>query len=295
MGALQFSQATPGVHGRSLGDKLGSRDAPCFVTRTLSRAEVAVTEILVNQPLGRLSDPLPRVDAFMICLMLSDIPDNGYWEDGRQVSAYSLRAGETTIHDLRREPRALMDKPLHSLLFYVPNTTLHALADQAGVPRIGGLRYEPGVGILDETIKHVGLSLMPALRKPEQVSQLFEDYVTLAFASHAAQAYGGLQTISKPFKGGLAPWQERLAKEMIAADLAEAKSLHEIAKACGLSVGHFSRAFRQSTGFAPHSWLLQARVDSAKTMLRERESSLSEIASACGFADQSHFARVFAR
>lgn len=293
MGALPSSQATSGVHGRGLGDKFGSRHAPSVVTRTLSRAEVAVTEILVDQPLGRLSDPLPRIDAFMLCLMLREIPDNAYWEDGRQVSAYSLRAGETTIHDLRREPRALMDKPLHSLLFYVPSTTLHALADQAGVPRISELRYEPGVGILDETIKHIGLSLLPAFHTPDHVSRLFEDYVTLAFASHAAKTYGGMQSITKPFKGGLAPWQERLSKEMIAGDLTDAKSLHEIAKACGLSVAHFSRAFRKSTGLAPHRWLLQARVESAKAMLRKRDASLSEIACACGFADQSHFARVF--
>jgi AraC-like DNA-binding protein len=278
-----------------LAEKFGSSDASCIITRTLWKAEIAVTEIRVDQPPRKLSDPLPQVDAYMICLMLSDIPNNSYWEGGRQVSAYSLRAGETTIHDLRREPAAVMDKPFHSLLFYLPGTTLNALADQASVPRIGELRYQPGVGILDETIKHIGLSLVPAFRTPNQISQLFTDYVTLAFASHAAQTYGGMQTLLRPVKGGLAPWQERRSKEMIAGDLREGRSLHEIAQACGLSVGHFSRAFRQTTGFAPHAWLLQARVESAKAMLRKRDASLSEIARACGFADQSHFARVFAR
>jgi AraC family transcriptional regulator len=60
-----------------------------------------------------------------------------------------------------------------------------------------------------------------------------------------------------------------------------------------LSVSHFSRAFHKSTGLAPHAWLLQARVESAKAMLRSGDASLSAIARACGFADQSHFARVF--
>lgn len=295
MGALQSPQAISGVHGRSLGERLGSKDAPCVLTRTLWNAEIAVTEIRIDKPPGRLTDPLPPVDAFMICLMLSDIPNNSYWEDGRQVSAYSLHTGETTIHDLRRRPAAVIDKPLHSLLFYLPSTTLNALADEAAVPRISELRYQPGVAAPDKTIQHLGLSLMPVFQTPEQLNQLFIDHVTLAFASHAAQTYGGMQTPPTSFKGGLAPWQERLSKEMIAGDLTEAKSLHEIAKACGLSVGHFSRAFRKSTGFAPHSWLLEARVETAKAMLRKREASLSEIACACGFADQSHFARVFAR
>jgi AraC-like DNA-binding protein len=229
----------------------------------------------------------------MICLMLRDIPNNAYWEDGRQVSAYSLRAGEVTIHDLRREPLAVIDKPIHSLLCCIPSAALNALADQASVPRISELRYKPGVGVLDETIKHIGLSLLPALRAPDCVTRLFTDHVTLALAAHCAQTYGGMQIVSRPLKGGLAPWQEKRSKDMLAGDLTGATPLHEIAAVCGLSVSHFSRAFHKSTGLAPHAWLLQVRVDSAKAMLRSGDASLSTIARACGFADQSHFARVF--
>ncbi|SRR6266436_2067369 len=188
-----------------------------------------------------------------------------------------------------------MDKPIHSLLFYLPCAALHALGDQANVPRVSELRYEPGLGICDETIKHIGLTLLPALRTPDRTSRLFTDHLTLALATHAAQSYGGMQTISRPLKGGLAPWQESRSKEMIAADLTGATPLREIAEACGLSVSHFSRAFRKSTSLAPHAWLIQTRVESAKAMLRKGDASLFTIARACGFADQSHFARVFKR
>jgi hypothetical protein len=186
MDANQGSRAAAGVYGRSLGEKYGAEDAPSVVARSLHCAELAVTEIYVDQPLGRLSDPLPRVDAYMVSLMVSDLPSNMYFEDGRQVSAYSLQAGAVTIHDLKREPVALMDKPFHSLLWYLPRTALDALADQASVPRISELRYQPGVGVFDETIKHIGLSLMPALQTPDRVSRLFADHVNLAFAAHAA-------------------------------------------------------------------------------------------------------------
>ena len=167
------------------------------------------------------------------------------------------------------------------------------MADQANVPRISELRYTPGVGVFDETIRHIGLSLLPALRTPERVSRLFTDHATLALAAHAAQTYGGMQTVSRPLKGGLAPWQEKRSKEMMAGDLTGATPLRDIADACGLSVSHFSRAFRRSTGVAPHAWLLQARVEAAKALLQKREAPLSKIARECGFADQSHFSRVF--
>jgi AraC family transcriptional regulator len=293
MHANQGSEAMADVYGQNLGTKFGAEEAPSIVTRSLHSTEIAVTEIYVHQPPGRLSDPIPPVDAYMISLMLSDLPNNAYWEEGRQVSAYSLRAGEVTIHDLGREPLAVIDKPFHSLLCYIPSAALNALADQANVPRISELRYKPGLGLLDETIKHIGLSLLPALRTPDRVSRLFTDHVTLALAAHCAQTYGGMQIVSRPLKGGLAPWQEKRSKEMLAGDLTGATPLHEIAGACGLSVSHFSRAFHKSTGLAPHAWLLQARVESAKAMLRSGDPSLSTIARACGFADQSHFARVF--
>jgi AraC family transcriptional regulator len=293
MRANQGSKALADAYGRNLGTKYGAEDAPAIVTRSLHSTEIAVTEICVHRPSGRLSDPIPRVDAYMICLMLRDIPNNAYWEDGRQVSAYSLRAGEVTIHDLKREPLAVIDQPIHSLLCYIPSAALNMLADQANVPRISELRYKPGVGVFDETIRHIGQSLLPALQTPDQVSRLFTDHMTLALAAHCAQTYGGMQTLSEPLKGGLAPWQEKRSKEMLAGDLSGATPLHEIAGACGLSVSHFSRAFHKSTGLAPHAWLLQARVESAKAMLRSGDASLSAIARACGFADQSHFARVF--
>jgi AraC family transcriptional regulator len=69
--------------------------------------------------------------------------------------------------------------------------------------------------------------------------------------------------------------------------------LQQIAAEFDLSVSYFSRAFRVSTGLPPHQWLLRQRVDTAKQLMTIRDLSLSEIAIAAGFANQSHFTRVF--
>jgi AraC-like DNA-binding protein len=265
------------------------------VTRTLQRTEIALTEVRVDRPFGGLSAPIPYEDAFTISLVLRDLPNTSYWEEGREVGLCTIRAGESVVHDFRRRPMVLVDKPLHSLHVYLPRPTLDVLADDANVPRIEDLRYEPGVGVLDETVKNLGLALLPAVRAPDQVSRLFMDHLMLALGAHVAQTYGGMQAHSRPIQGGLAPWQEKRSKDMLAGDLTGATPLSDIAKACGLSVSHFSRAFRRSTGLAPHAWLLHVRVEAAKAMLRGRGSSLSMIALACGFADQSHFTRVFTR
>ncbi len=78
-------------------------------------------------------------------------------------------------------------------------------------------------------------------------------------------------------------------------DLGGRIRLDQIAKACGLSLRHFSRAFRQSLGIPPHQWLLDQRIRHAKELLRDPGLPLFDIAIACGFGDQSHFSRAFFR
>ena len=294
MGANRPSRIAPSAYGRELAKNYGAADAPAIVTRSLQHTAFAATEIQVDRPTGQLSEAIPPQDAYMICLILRDLPDNSYWEDGREYARYFLRAGDTAISDLRRQPSGRIDKPIHSLLMYLPRTTMNALAEEAKRPRVENLRFEPGAGFPDASVRHLGLSLLPALRTPERANQLFTDHVALALAAHAVHAYGDLHCPRRT-SGGLAPWQEKRAKDMILSDLAGGTSLEAIAEACRLSVGHFSRSFRQMTGLAPHAWLLQARVPRAMTLLGRRDEALASIALACGFADHSHFTKVFTR
>ena len=67
----------------------------------------------------------------------------------------------------------------------------------------------------------------------------------------------------------------------------------ELAAICGLSVGHFVFAFKQSMGISPHGWLRRQRIDMAKALLRDPALSLSFIASSVGFANQSAFGVAF--
>lgn len=96
-------------------------------------------------------------------------------------------------------------------------------------------------------------------------------------------------------RGGLASWQERRAIAYMEERLDQSFPVADVAEACGLSVNHFSRAFRRSIGKPPHRWLLDRRIRRAQDMLRINHLSLADIALACGFAEQSHFTRVFTR
>jgi AraC-like DNA-binding protein len=68
-----------------------------------------------------------------------------------------------------------------------------------------------------------------------------------------------------------------------------------LAGIAGLSVFHFAREFKQSTGVTPHEYLVQRRVKRAQNMLARTDFSLSDVALASGFSDQSHLTRHFRR
>jgi AraC family transcriptional regulator len=282
-------------YGEKLAERLQATNASVIMTRVPPKAVIAATEIRSDHPNRERSKSIPREDAFLVGLQLCDYPHREYWEDGQPAPICDLHAGETCFHDLKRDPIVLLDKPFHSVNFYLPRATFNAIADDVDAPPIGDLNYKPGIGVADSTIANLGCSLLTAFRLPDQADRLFADHVSLAIGMHVAQTYGGLRPILRPVRGGLALWQVRRAKELLSANLDGAITLKEIARECRLSVSHFSRGFRQSVGVAPHKWLQSLRIDAAKNLLRKQEKTLSDVALACGFADQSHFTRVFTR
>src|ERR1700726_1146778 len=281
------------AYGRRLGKAVRVENAPAIVTRALRTADIEVTEIRCENPLPQMSDPIKQEDAFLIGLHLRDRPKWEYWEDGRRASVCDLRAGESCLHDLKRNPTALFNKPYHSLAFYLPRAALDAIADDANAPRIRDLSYKPGAGVNDVTISGLGSLLLPALSRPDQANPLFVDHVLLGVGVHVAQTYGGMRPMSRPVRGGLAPWQERRAREFLLANIKRGVTLKEVARECGLSLGHFSHAFRRTLGVAPHKWLIEQRVVLSKDKLRDDGLSLSDVAMECGFSDQSHLTRIF--
>jgi len=281
-------------YGQRLGERLRAEQAHTIVTRMLRTADMAVTETRCDDPVLGLSHPIQQEDAYLVALSLRDFPDRQYWEDGRQMPVHSLRTGQVDFHDLKRDPVALLDKPYHDLFFYLPADALQAIADDVNAPRISDLN-RGSAPTDDATISNLGQAVLPALSRPDQASQLFVDYILLALGIHVAQTYGGMRPLPPLVRGGLAPWQERRAKEILSANLDGRVMLKEVAQECGLSTSHFSRAFHRTVGAAPHHWLLTHRIKVAKQKLRDRRLPLTEVALTCGFADQSHLTRVFTR
>jgi AraC-like DNA-binding protein len=96
-------------------------------------------------------------------------------------------------------------------------------------------------------------------------------------------------------RGGLPPKAMRRIHEYVEAHISENIKLSVLATIADLSIYHFAREFKRSTGATPHDYLVCRRVQRAKEMLARTDYSLTEVALAVGFTDQSHLARHFRR
>ncbi len=99
----------------------------------------------------------------------------------------------------------------------------------------------------------------------------------------------------QPCKGGLAPFRLRRILDYIEAHLGDNIAITELAALAEVSLPHFMRAFRTSTGEAPLRFIMQRRVTRATRLLVETSTPLSKIAHECGFADQAHMTTCFRR
>ena len=95
------------------------------------------------------------------------------------------------------------------------------------------------------------------------------------------------------YRGGLGAARLRRIEELIHAKMEEDLSLHEMAQSVGLSTAHFARMFRKSTGETPHQFVLRQKIERAKAMLLAPDARVLDVAVACGFKTQQHFAQVF--
>jgi AraC family transcriptional regulator len=211
-----------------------------------------------------------------------------------QIGAYRKRpSGGVTILDLEQEPIAFFPNPIDVVQFYIPRMALEEFAYENRIAMANTLSWHHCE--MDTTLKHLGMAVLSAIQRSEPAPKIFLDYIGQAILAHAAYVYGGTPASPGLIRGHLAPWQARRAKEFLNANLCGDVSLASVAAECNLSVSHFAHAFRRTFGRPPHRWLMERRINAVKNLLLTSRLTLAEVASKCGFADQSALNRSFKR
>jgi AraC family transcriptional regulator len=142
------------------------------------------------------------------------------------------------------------------------------------------------------------LSAMVAAVHAEMIAgfpsgRLFLDSVEQAMAVALVNGHAVRHRPVQLYRGGLGSARLRRIRELVQAKMEDDLSLDEMAQSVGLSTAHFARMFRKSTGETPHQFVLRRRLERAKAMLRAPHARVLDVAVACGFKTQQHFAQVF--
>jgi AraC family transcriptional regulator len=81
--------------------------------------------------------------------------------------------------------------------------------------------------------------------------------------------------------------------EFMDARLDQGFTVAELASVACMSPAHFARAFKATTGQAPHAFVSARRLALAKRMLADDRRPMADIAFAAGFSSHSNFSRAF--
>jgi len=134
------------------------------------------------------------------------------------------------------------------------------------------------------------LRLYRSLEEP--CSRLGRDHALLAFL-HGLVERHSTASIALSRDGNEDSAVQR-SKKFLDDHYADSVPLRELARLTGLSPYHLNRSFCRKVGMPPHEYQLQVRIARAMSALR-MGSPIARVALDMGFADQSHFTRIFKR
>jgi AraC family transcriptional regulator len=171
----------------------------------------------------------------------------------------------------------------------------------AQLTRAESVRLQRGYGVRLGQFEHLMRALVEEARTGGPGGVGFADAVAAALAAKLVETFGTAREADELRRAGLPPERLRRVRALVEASLrdgGEAPSVAVMAREAGLSEAHFARAFKAATGAAPHSYVLGLKLDKARAALAAgaaRRTTLAEVAVTCGFFDQAHFTRHFAK
>lgn len=202
--------------------------------------------------------------------------------------ALTLSAGSVLTYPEGTPVHVRMAQPVDLTCLQIAPTLLSAAARELGLSSELMPTWRAG----DEQIERMATLFEIELHSGCLGGRLYGECLARELATYLLRSYsrGG-----RP-KGKASPAGKHkiaAALQYIEANAMQALSIPKLAKTVHLSRYHFARLFKQTTGFAPHQYVLRCRVEEGKRLLRNTDLDLAEIAQRLGFRDQSHFTARF--
>jgi AraC family transcriptional regulator len=220
------------------------------------------------------------------------------FERGEGIQGEGIaRPGDINLFSAGETSYCRWEDKLSFLRLEVSSSFVKEVALRSDIALSGNIELNHQLRINDPKLFHLSQWLLDEIQSSGAGGKLYLDSLADLMAVHILRNYTS-DAKPKPLNdspGKLSDQQVVRAIEYMHANLERDISLEELTAAVNVSRSHLGRMFKQSTGFSPHQYLINMKVDKAKTIMKSGSCTLGEIAAALGFTDQSHMNRHFKR
>lgn len=212
---------------------------------------------------------------------------DGHWLDEHLVP------GDVSLLTRAADSHWVWDNDIEVVHVYLTQEELAATCRQMYERDVEDVELRDEIKADDPAIHRTAMLIAQEAAHGGAGSPLLVESLSCQLGVHILRRHAHVLFRETGLHDGLTFRQERAVRDYIQEHLGDNITLDAIASTIGLSRYHFARRFRISTGTTPHEYVMQQRVARAQTLLTRTDYPLLDIAVICGFADQSHFNRVF--
>ena len=161
------------------------------------------------------------------------------------------------------------------------------------VPLTDAVELMPCFQTADPLILGIGLALKTEIESDGIGGRLYSDSLIDTLCAQLLRHYSTRKFSMSENTSGLPKHKLQQVIEYINDQIDRNFTLAELAAIAKMSPNYFAGLFKQSTGYAPHQYVIRHRIERAKKLLFEEKLTIADIAYSLGFAHQSHFNRHF--
>lgn len=214
-------------------------------------------------------------------------------ENGR-IRMHEARKGQVHLHPGGAPFNVRLLDPLDTMHVYIRQSVIAEVAAELFDADIDRLEIPSQIMPDDAIMVSMLETVHSALFEGDVSTSIYIDYLSRAIAVHLLRKYSGQMLKELPQTVGLSADVSK-ALDYMRANLSNAISLSNVSDALGRSPSYLGRQFRIQLGKAPHAYLIDMRLETAKNMLENTNEQIAAIAVDCGFTHQEHMTRLFKR
>lgn len=240
----------------------------------------------------------PALSENVLCRHMGGAKEVRRWHSGHAQTHY-IEPDALTIMPAHESNRWLTRGPVDFTHVVLNQTLLKQIAveefgsDWTNHSLLGSVGFcSPGLAYLCD-------AMLDAFGSPSSPGRLYTDALVVVIATALLKYHSTLVkgVAGKPGRsvGGLTPARLRRVVDHMTTHLTADIGLSEIASVAGLSRAQFFRAFRKSTGTTPARYLMDLRLEKARTLLSRHGHSVERAAESVGIRDPARLSELLRR